>query len=119
VAETSAPAAAEERRVVSVLFADLVGFTARSDGADPEDVKARLRPYFSRVREEIESLGGTVEKFIGDAVVGLFGAPTSREDDAVRAVQAAIEVARAIEDLNEQDPALDLAIRVDPDLARR
>ena len=112
VAETSAPAAAEERRVVSVLFADLVGFTARSDGADPEDVKARLRPYFSRVREEIESLGGTVEKFIGDAVVGLFGAPTSREDDAVRAVQAAIEVARAIEDLNEQDPALDLAIRV-------
>jgi class 3 adenylate cyclase/tetratricopeptide (TPR) repeat protein len=106
------PTVGEERKVVSVLFADLVGFTAHSDGADPEDVKARLRPYFARVREEIEGLGGTVEKFIGDAVVGVFGAPTSREDDATRAVQAALQVARAIDELNEQDPALDLAIRV-------
>jgi class 3 adenylate cyclase/tetratricopeptide (TPR) repeat protein len=103
---------AEERKVVSVLFADLAGFTAGSDGADPEDVKARLRPYFARAREEIESVGGTVEKFIGDAVVGLFGAPTSREDDAVRAVQAAWQIARAIDELNEHDPTLELAIRV-------
>jgi class 3 adenylate cyclase/tetratricopeptide (TPR) repeat protein len=103
---------AEERKVVSVLFADLAGFTAGSDGADPEDVKARLRPYFTRAREEIESVGGTVEKFIGDAVVGLFGAPTSREDDAVRAVQAAWQVTRAIDELNETDPTLELAIRV-------
>ncbi|HKE54728.1 MAG TPA: adenylate/guanylate cyclase domain-containing protein, partial [Actinomycetota bacterium] len=103
---------AEERKVVSVLFADLAGFTATSDGSDPEDVKARIRPYFARAREEIESLGGTVEKFIGDAVVGLFGAPTSREDDAVRAVRAAWRIARAIDELNEEDATLELAVRV-------
>jgi class 3 adenylate cyclase/tetratricopeptide (TPR) repeat protein len=103
---------AEERKVVSVLFADLAGFTAGSDGADPEDVKARLRPYFARAREEIKLLGGTVEKFIGDAVVGLFGAPTSREDDAIRAVQAAWQITRAIDELNAEDPTLELAIRI-------
>jgi class 3 adenylate cyclase/tetratricopeptide (TPR) repeat protein len=102
----------EERKVVSVLFADLAGFTAGSDGADPEDVKARLRPYFARAREEIESLGGIVEKFIGDAVVGLFGAPTSREDDAARAVQAAWRMARAIDELNDEDPTLELSVRI-------
>jgi class 3 adenylate cyclase/tetratricopeptide (TPR) repeat protein len=102
----------EERKVVSVLFADLAGFTAGSDGADPEDVKARLRPYFARAREEIESVGGIVEKFIGDAVVGLFGAPTSREDDAARAVQAAWRIARAIDALNQDDPALELSVRI-------
>jgi class 3 adenylate cyclase/tetratricopeptide (TPR) repeat protein len=102
----------EERKVVSVLFADLAGFTARSDGADPEDVKARLRPYFTRARDQIVSLGGTVEKFIGDAVVGLFGAPTSREDDAVRAVQAALQITRAMDDLNEEDSTLQLAVRI-------
>ena len=102
----------EERKVVSVLFADLAGFTAASDGADPEDVKARLHPYFARAREEIESLGGIVEKFIGDAVVGLFGAPTSREDDAARAVEAAWRIARAIDGLNEEDPTLELSVRI-------
>src|SRR6266508_948588 len=59
---------AEERKVVSVLFVDLVGFTARSDQADPEDVRARLQPYHARVKQEIERFGGTVEKFVGDAV---------------------------------------------------
>jgi class 3 adenylate cyclase/tetratricopeptide (TPR) repeat protein len=102
----------EERKVVSVLFADLVGSTASADAADPEDIRARLRPYYARVRDEIESVGGTVEKFIGDAVVGVFGAPTSHEDDPSRAVQAAIQVLRAIEQLNEQDPQLALAVRV-------
>ncbi len=106
------PDLAEERKIVSVLFADLAGFTAHSDGADPEDVKARLRPYFARARDEIESLGGTVEKLIGDAVVGLFGAPTSREDDAVRAVQAAWHITGAIDALNSEDPALELAVRI-------
>ena len=110
--EPDAPDVVEERKVVSVLFADLAGFTAASDGADPEDVKARLQPYFARAREEIESLGGIVEKFIGDAVVGLFGAPTSREDDAARAVEAAWGIARAIDGLNEQDPTLELAVRI-------
>jgi class 3 adenylate cyclase len=95
-----------------VLFADLVGSTASADGADPEDIQARLRPYYARVRDEIESVGGTVEKFIGDAVVGVFGAPTSHEDDPSRAVQAALQVVGAIEHLNEQDPQLALAVRV-------
>ena len=101
--------------MLSVLFADLAGFTAQSDGADPEDMKARLDPYFARAREVIVSLGGVVEKFIGDAVVGLFGAPTSREDDATRAVQAAWEIARAIDALNARGSD---ARAVDPDRGR-
>ena len=71
----------DERKVVSVLFVDLVGFTARSDEADPEDVRATLRPYHAAVKNEIERFGGTVEKFIGDAVMAVFGAPTAHEDD--------------------------------------
>ncbi len=67
--------AGEERKVVSVLFVDLVGFTDRSDRADPEDVRATLRPYHERVKADIERFGGTVEKFIGDAVMAVFGAP--------------------------------------------
>ena len=80
----------EERKVVSVLFVDLVGFTAASETADPEDVRARLRPYHARVKQEIERFGGTVEKFVGDAVMAVFGAPVSHEDDPERAVSAAL-----------------------------
>ena len=80
--------AGEERKVVSVLFVDLVGFTGRSERADPEDVRATLRPYHERVKPEIERFGGTVEKFIGDAVMAVFGAPVAHEDDAERAVRA-------------------------------
>jgi class 3 adenylate cyclase/tetratricopeptide (TPR) repeat protein len=101
----------EERKIVSVLFVDLVDFTARSDRADPEDVSAALRPYHARVRREIEALGGTLEKFIGDAAVGLFGAPIARDDDAVRAVRAGLKVMQGIEDLNLADPSLRLAAR--------
>ena len=101
----------EERKIVSVLFVDLVDFTARSDRADPEDVSAALRPYHARVRREIEALGGTLEKFIGDAAVGLFGAPVAHEDDAVRAVRAGLKVMEGIEDLNRTDPSLNLAAR--------
>jgi class 3 adenylate cyclase len=72
--------ALEERKVVSVLFCDLVGFTAASEQADPEDVRARLRPYHARLRLEIEAYGGTVEKFVGDAVMAVFGAPVTHED---------------------------------------
>jgi class 3 adenylate cyclase len=66
--------APEERKVVSILFVDLVEFTSRSDQADPEDVRAMLMPYYTRVKSEIESFGGLVEKFIGDAVMAVFGA---------------------------------------------
>ncbi len=77
---------------MSVLFVDLVGFTSRSERLDPEDVRDFLTPYFERVRAEIERFGGSVEKFIGDAVMGLFGAPTAYGDDPERAVRAALAV---------------------------
>ena len=81
-----------ERKVVTVLFADLVGFTARAEQLDPEDVRAVLSPYYLRLRAELERFGGTVEKFIGDAVMALFGAPVAHEDDAERAVRAALAI---------------------------
>jgi class 3 adenylate cyclase len=107
--EAPAPAA-EERKLVSVLFVDLVGFTARSDRADPEDVRATLRPYHAAVKREIERYGGTVEKFIGDAVMAVFGAPAVHEDDPERAVRAALRALEAIEELNEQED-LELTVR--------
>jgi class 3 adenylate cyclase len=103
---------AEERKVVTVLFCDLVGFTAHSDQADPEDVRARIRPYHSRLRQEIERYGGTVEKFIGDAVMAVFGAPVAHEDDTERAVRAGLTILGAISELNEEDAGLDLQVRV-------
>jgi class 3 adenylate cyclase/tetratricopeptide (TPR) repeat protein len=81
-----------ERKVVSVLFCDLVGFTQRAETLDPEDVEALLTPYHERLRSELERYGGTVEKFIGDAVMALFGAPTAHEDDPERAVRAALAI---------------------------
>ena len=82
----------EERKVVTVLFADLVGFTARAEQLDPEDVRAVLAPYHAHLRSELERFGGTVEKFIGDAVMALFGAPVAHEDDPERAVRAALDI---------------------------
>jgi class 3 adenylate cyclase/tetratricopeptide (TPR) repeat protein len=84
--------ARRERKIVTVLFADLVGFTARSERLDPEDVAAELGRYHTRVREELERHGGTVEKFIGDAAMAIFGAPVAHEDDAERAVRAALAI---------------------------
>ena len=89
---TAPEPAREERKVLTVLFADLVGFTSRSEQMDPEDVRALLAPYWQRLREELERFGGTVEKFIGDAVVALFGAPIAHEDDPERAVRAALAI---------------------------
>ena len=86
------PSAREERKVVTVLFCDLVGFTAKAEQLDPEDVRTVLGPYHSRVRSELERHGGTVEKFIGDAVMALFGAPVAHEDDPERAVRAALAI---------------------------
>jgi len=82
----------EERKTISVVFVDLVGFTARSEQLDPEDVRSLLTPYHSRVRDELQRHGGTVEKFIGDAVMAVFGAPVAHEDDAERAVRAALAI---------------------------
>jgi class 3 adenylate cyclase/tetratricopeptide (TPR) repeat protein len=108
--ETAEPR--EERRVISVLFVDLVGFTARAERLDPEDVRAILTPYHDCVRREIESFGGVVEKFIGDAVMAVFGAPTAFGDDAERAVQAAFAVRESVKQMNERDPNLELGIRI-------
>lgn len=108
--EPAAPAA-EERRVVSILFIDLVGFTARSERLDPEDVRAVLTRYHDRARTEVERYGGVVEKFVGDAVMGVFGAPVTYGDDPERAVRAALAVRDALEEMNTDDPALDLRAR--------
>jgi class 3 adenylate cyclase/tetratricopeptide (TPR) repeat protein len=100
--------AREERKVVTVLFADLVGFTSRAEQMDPEDVRAVLEPYHARLRTELERRGGTVEKFIGDAVMALFGAPTAHEDDPERAVRAAL----AIRDSIREEGDLEVRIAV-------
>ena len=101
----------EERRIVSVVFVDLVGFTSRSEQLDPEDVRAILSPYHGTVRDELESFGGVVEKFVGDAVMAVFGAPTAHGDDPERAVRAALAVRDAVAALNTEQPALELRIR--------
>ena len=89
---TSPASGRHERKVVTVLFCDLVGFTSRAEEMDPEDVAALLGPYHARLKGELERYGGTVEKFIGDAVMALFGAPTAHEDDPERAVRAALAI---------------------------
>jgi class 3 adenylate cyclase len=94
----SAPAAREERKVVTILFTDLVGSTAAAERLDPEDVRKILSPYYARLRAEIERHGGTVEKFIGDAVMAVFGAPVAHEDDPERAVRAALAIRDALTD---------------------
>ncbi|TML52995.1 MAG: hypothetical protein E6G15_09905, partial [Actinobacteria bacterium] len=104
----SGPESRKERKVVTCLFADLVGFTARAESLDPEDVEAILRPYHERLRSELERYGGTVEKFIGDAVMALFGAPTAHEDDPERAVRAAL----AIRDWARDDGELEVRVGV-------
>jgi class 3 adenylate cyclase len=106
------PAGREERRLVSVIFVDLVGFTSRAEKLDPEDARAILMPYHDAVRREIESFGGVVEKFIGDAVMGVFGAPTAFGDDAERAVRAALSVRDLIPQLGGQESGLDLGLRI-------
>jgi predicted ATPase/class 3 adenylate cyclase len=105
------PKPEEERKVVTALFTDIVGSTASAEQLDPEDVWARLTPYYARLRGELEAYGGTVEKFIGDAVVALFGAPVAHEDDPERAVRAALAITRAVADLNEEDEWLDIHVR--------
>jgi predicted ATPase/class 3 adenylate cyclase len=104
-----APAA--ERRLVSVLFADLVGFTTLSESRDSEDVRELLSRYFDTSRRLIELYGGTVEKFIGDAVMAVWGTPTATEDDAERAVRAALDLVAAVSALGDEIGASELYAR--------
>jgi class 3 adenylate cyclase len=95
-AHAAPPGATAERRLVSILFADLVGFTPFAEERDSEDVRETLTRYFDLATEVIARYGGTVEKFIGDAVMAVWGTPTAREDDAERAVRAALELVDAV-----------------------
>ncbi len=106
--QTDERALGEERKIVTVVFVDLVGFTAQAERLDPEDVRGLLSPYHARVRAELERHGGTVEKFIGDAVMAVFGAPMAHEDDPERAVRAAF----AIRDWVAEQPDLQVRIAV-------
>jgi|SRR5579862_467942 len=105
-----APAA--ERRLVTVLFADLVGFTSLSESRDAEDVRELLSRYFDGCRRIISLYGGTVEKFIGDAVMAVWGTPTATEDDAERAVRAALDLTAAVSALGQELDADELRARV-------
>ena len=107
----STPAGGSERRLVSILFADLVGFTTLSEHLDPEEVRELLSRYFDRCRTLIERYGGTVEKFIGDAVMAVWGTPVAREDDAERAVRAALALTQAVSALGADAGMPDLKVR--------
>ena len=103
----------EERRFVSVLFADIVGFTALSEHRDPEQVKHFVDRTFERLAADITSFGGVVDKVIGDAIIALFGAPVAHEDDAERAVRAALEMQQTIARLaTDIDPGIELRIGI-------
>ncbi|MFN2638465.1 MAG: adenylate/guanylate cyclase domain-containing protein, partial [Gemmatimonadaceae bacterium] len=97
---------------VGVCFADLVGFTTMSQDEDPENTREFLTRYFDLARTIVDRYGGTIEKFIGDAVVAIFGAPIAHGDDPERAVRAALAARAAVADLNAADPQLDLQMRV-------
>src|SRR5689334_3046942 len=102
-AARAAPAAPpEERRQVTVLFADLSGYTAVSEQMDPERVKALVDSALHRLAQEVERFGGSIDKFIGDNVMALFGAPVAHEDDAERAVRAGLGMQEAMAEINEQ-----------------
>jgi len=96
------PSPAAERRLVTVLFADLVGFTSHAEARDPEDVRELLSRYFELCRTLIDRYGGTVEKFIGDAVMAVWGAPVAKEDDIERAVRAALDLAASVDALGQE-----------------
>ena len=100
-----------ERRLVSVLFADLVGFTTLAEHRDPEEVRELLSLYFERCRSLIERYGGTVEKFIGDAVMAVWGTPVAREDDPERAVRAALALTQMVSGLGEDLGIAQLQLR--------
>ena len=109
----TAPEAREARKVVTVLFCDMVGSTALSDRKDPEFLQWIMSRYFGAMRAIIEHHGGTVAKFVGDAVMGVFGTPVLHEDDALRAVRAAAQMQQALDGLNaELEPSVDVRVEV-------
>ena len=110
----SEPVSTEERKVVTMLFADLTASTEMASRLDPEDLRAVLRPFYDAMAEEVERFGGTVERFIGDAVVAAFGAPIAHEDDPERSVRCAAAMHRHLAELNRE-----LADRAGGDLAMR
>ncbi len=110
-AAPTAPAQVAERRLVSVLFADLVGFTTISESRDAEDVRELLDAYFGMCREVVGRYGGTIEKFIGDAVMAVWGTPIAQEDDAERAVRAALDLVDGVRRLGEGADVPNLALR--------
>ncbi len=101
-----------ERKLVTVLFCDLVGATARADGADPEDVQVWLAAYHGLLRTVLDGHDATVEKFIGDAVMAVFGAPVAHGDDAERAVRAGLAILAAIDRANDASSGPALAVRI-------
>ena len=113
-ADARAPAAlgasATELRLVSILFVDLVGFTTLADDSDPEAVREFLGRYFELAREVVERYGGSIEKFIGDAVMAVWGTPSAREDDAERAVRAALDLVAAVPSLSADRPQARAAV---------
>ena len=105
----------EERKVVSMLFADLTASTEMASRLDPEDLRAVLRPFFDAMTEEIDRYGGTVEKYIGDAIVAAFGAPVAHEDDPERAIRCALAMQRRLPDLNDalaEQAGVELSLRI-------
>jgi class 3 adenylate cyclase len=108
-------APANERKLVTVLFADVTGSTTLGEQLDPEDLRAVFDTYFSAMREEIVAEGGTVEKFIGDAVMAAFGVPAAHKDDPSRALRAALRMLRRLDAVNEElfsQHEVTLAIRI-------
>src|SRR4029079_7978256 len=91
--------AREQRKTVTVVFCDITGSTELGESTDPEALRALLAGYFERMRRIVEAHGGTVEKFIGDAVMAVFGVPAAHEDDALRACRAAVEMRDALPEL--------------------
>ena len=109
------PELGEERKVATILFADVIGSTELGEQLDPERLRALLRTYFEAMSEVIASCGGTLEKYIGDAIVAVFGVPTVHEDDPVRAIRAAVEMLERLDQLNrsfQQRHGITLAIRI-------
>ena len=108
---TPVPDRPEERRIISVMFIDLVGFTPMTEARDSEEVRSLLTRYFDRARETVDRYGGTIDKFIGDAVMAVWGADTAHEDDAERAVRAAMELVDSVAALGEEEGIPELMAR--------